>query len=538
MVGPHRLCLTSRVLTLFRMPLTNPPEKWELPVMTIRRCGHSQCNFFMEMGRATVTGAGELWMELEEASIAEQMHGAIIEAMRNSAKEDLGPRTRTRSSSVNEQNRPLPPSGSSQQASAAAIQQAGLNVSHQQQQPPAATQSASSVTLRNRADSVPCRSRTASESLIVTPPDGRPSSIYLQDGSSLASPCGNNSIADAGESFASSFSMDDFTVEVQQQQPPLGGGAGSYVANRSRFSRTATPENSLPKECPIMEEERSEVDGPYLAMRAYGMPNVQSETTSDYLAMGPLSKFGNLSSSPSAHSMSSISQGRILSQGVPHQGVGGRTGAATGAKSRLTNVNSGVQSRSPGGGPPPIKPPLLPQNPYMEMSSPVASSPSSSSHVWSPTPPSLPPLPPPPSHPPLGGIAIPSADTDTGYIPMYPPGSAPGSVGTYSGTHTRSSSFCEDTTDGSYVPMAPQSIASNSSVTSRDDDTVTLPSGIGSSMGVTVPSSSYIEMQYRRSVPRDLQQHFRGRQSPASGSSLASSFTSGTPPVGSHRFQE
>lgn len=538
MVGPHRLCLTSRVLTLFRMPLTNPPEKWELPVMTIRRCGHSQCQFFMEMGRATVTGAGELWMELEEASIAEQMHGAIIEAMRNSAKEDLGPRTRTRSSSVNEQNRPLPPSASNQQVLAAAIQKAGLNVSHQQQ-PSVSAQSASSVALRNRADSVPCRSRTASESLIVTPPDGRPSSVYLQDGSLLASPCGNNSIVDVGESFASSYSMDDFTVEIQQQ--PLGGGAGSYVANRSRFSRTATPENSLPKECPIMEEERSVVDGPYLAMRACGMPNAQPEMTSDYLAMGPPSKFGNLSSSPSAHSMSSISHGRILSQGVPHQGVGGRTGAATGVKSRLASVSSGIQSQSPGGGGlPPIKPPLLPQNP-MEMSSPVASSPSSSSQVWSPTPPSLPPLP-PPSHPPFGSIAIPSssADTDTGYIPMYPPGSAPGSVGTYSGTHTRSSSFCEDTTDGSYVPMAPQSITSNSSVTSRDEDTVTLPSGIGSnmSMGVTVPSSSYIEMQYRRSVPRDLQHHFRGRQSPASGSSLASSFTSGTPPVGSHRFPE
>ena len=522
MVGPHRLCLTSRVLTLFLMPLTNPPEKWELPVMTIRRCGHSSCNFFMEMGRATVTGAGELWMELEEASIAEHMHGAIIEAMRNSAKEDHGPRTRTRSSSVNEQNRPPPQSISSQLTSAVAIQQAGLNIGHHHQQPPPAT-----VTLRNRADSVPCRSRTASESLIITPPDGRPSSIYLPDGSQLASPCGNNSIIDPGESVASSYSIDDFTVETPQ--PVAGGSVGSYVGNRSRFSRTATPENSLPKECAIMEEERSVVDGPYLSMKGYGrIPAVQMDTSnSDYLPMGPTIPRTALSSSPSAHSISSINHGRVL----PSQGVGSRSGSG-GAKSRLASVSSGGV---PSSGPPPIKPPLLPQNPYMEMSSPVASSPSSSSLVWSPTPPAL-----PPPHPTAGVINIPSS-SDLNYIPMYPPGSAPGSVGTYSGTHTRSSSFCEDTTDGSYVPMAPQSVASNSSTTSRDDDTITpaVGFGIGTGGGGTVPSSSYIEMQYSRSVPRDMhQQHFRGRQSPASGSSLASSFTSGTPPVGSHRFQE
>ena len=64
--------------------------------------------------------------------------------------------------------------------------------------------------------------------------------------------------------------------------------------------------------------------------------------------------------------------------------------------------------------------------------------------------------------------------------------------------------------------MAPQSVAS--SVTSRDEE-----------------GGSYMDMQYRRSVPREAH-HLRGRLSPASGSSLASSFTSGTPPAG--RFQE
>ena len=47
--------------------------------------------------------------------------------------------------------------------------------------------------------------------------------------------------------------------------------------------------------------------------------------------------------------------------------------------------------------------------------------------------------------------------------------------------------------------------------------------------------SYYMDMQYPRNFPREAH-HLRGRLSPASGSSLASSFTSGTPPAG--RFQE
>ena len=131
-------------------------------------------------------------------------------------------------------------------------------------------------------------------------------------------------------------------------------------------------------------------------------------------------------------------------------------------------------------GTPPIKPPLHPQNPYMDMSSPVTTS------SW----------------------ASPPASAHDGYLPMYPSGSAPGSVGTRSGTHTRSSSFCDEPPE-SYVPMAPQSVAS--SVTSRDEE----------------GGSYYMDMQYSRNVPREAHRahHLRGRPSPASSSLLASSFT-------------
>ncbi|KAI9558787.1 putative insulin receptor substrate [Daphnia sinensis] len=424
-VGPYRLCLntTSRILTLFKMPISLPLELWEFPVMTIRRCGHINCQFFMEMGRGTVTGAGELWMDLEDAAVAQNVHGAIIEAMRNSAKEDLGPRPRTRSSSANEQNRPsLQQSWNPTAASAAPVPTAvGL--------------------VRNRADSVPSRSRTTSESAVVTPThDSRPSSVlYAQEGSSTSPPM-------AAKSIPSSYSMDDFEAPLHP--------VSNHI--RSRLSHTATPENSLPKESTILEEDRS--DG-YLLM-SHGE---QAPSSSDYLSMTPR---GNLSSSPS----SVMGHTRALSLS--------NTSVRGGYKNRVTPVPSGA---------PPIKPPLHPQNPYMDMSSPVTTS------TWASPPPSAP----------------------DGYLPMYPSGSAPGSIGTRSGTHTRSSSFCDEPAE-SYVPMAPQSVAS--SVTSRDED-----------------GGSYMDMQCRRSVPRDPH-HLRGRLSPASGSSLASSFTSGTPPVG--RFQE
>ncbi|XP_023233206.1 intracellular hyaluronan-binding protein 4-like [Centruroides sculpturatus] len=50
----------------------------DIELMSIRRCGHSDCFFFMELGRSSVTGAGELWMQTEDTIIAQNMHEAIL----------------------------------------------------------------------------------------------------------------------------------------------------------------------------------------------------------------------------------------------------------------------------------------------------------------------------------------------------------------------------------------------------------------------------------------------------------------------------
>ena len=50
----------------------------ELQLVNIRRCGHTDCFFFMELGRSAVTGAGEMWIQVDDQVIAQNMHGAIL----------------------------------------------------------------------------------------------------------------------------------------------------------------------------------------------------------------------------------------------------------------------------------------------------------------------------------------------------------------------------------------------------------------------------------------------------------------------------
>ncbi|XP_063829369.1 insulin receptor substrate 1 [Ostrinia nubilalis] len=92
--GLYNLCLTDKTLTLVKIKSHNNvisdlgiPERIEYTLKNIRRCGDSECFFYMEVGRQTATGAGELWMHSEDSNIAQSMHSTILLAMRNCAKE-------------------------------------------------------------------------------------------------------------------------------------------------------------------------------------------------------------------------------------------------------------------------------------------------------------------------------------------------------------------------------------------------------------------------------------------------------------------
>ncbi|XP_026733122.1 insulin receptor substrate 2-B isoform X3 [Trichoplusia ni] len=92
--GLYNLCLTDKTLTLVKIKSHNNVisdlgilERVEYSLKNIRRCGDSERFFYMEVGRQTTTGAGELWMHTDDSNIAQSMHSTIYHAMRNCAKE-------------------------------------------------------------------------------------------------------------------------------------------------------------------------------------------------------------------------------------------------------------------------------------------------------------------------------------------------------------------------------------------------------------------------------------------------------------------
>ncbi|XP_058807269.1 insulin receptor substrate 1-like isoform X2 [Phymastichus coffea] len=127
--GPYRLCLTDRVLSLVRLGSDDKSDSIEFTVSIalskafirlsnsafirfqlscIRRSGAMDRIFYMEVGRSAIAGGGELWMEVEDNNIAQNMHHAINNAMTNSSTvKDDGPRQRMRSSSANEASKPI-----------------------------------------------------------------------------------------------------------------------------------------------------------------------------------------------------------------------------------------------------------------------------------------------------------------------------------------------------------------------------------------------------------------------------------------------
>ncbi|KAK9688207.1 PTB domain (IRS-1 type) [Popillia japonica] len=102
----YRLCLTDKVLSLIRKDSIEP--QIELSLSSIRSCGNLKTYFFLEIGRSSSIGAGELWMETEDTNIAQNVHQTVYHAMSSNynSREDLGPKDRHRSSSATESSKP------------------------------------------------------------------------------------------------------------------------------------------------------------------------------------------------------------------------------------------------------------------------------------------------------------------------------------------------------------------------------------------------------------------------------------------------
>lgn len=247
LIGSYHVCLTSKSLQLVRIgPRTNLGENRlysvEFYLTTIRRCGDSQCYFFMEVGRHSAIGAGELWMETEDTLIAQNMHTMIINAMTSRNREDTFGPMRKRSSSANEASKPISfvqrrqtHSGNKQ------IQSSPLN---------------NVIIGRERCDSLPSRNRTNSEcsnpsitSRAMLPPRSvpslanRPHSMY-NNRQSHSPPI--NAISPSigcSESEGSSLSIDETDSFGHSLTPDESGNFVSRYYN-SRSSRGVIPEEN------------------------------------------------------------------------------------------------------------------------------------------------------------------------------------------------------------------------------------------------------------------------------------------------------
>ena len=81
------MCLAGKaILYMVRVdsPLDNP-DIHEFTLNSIRRCGHTASTFFLELGRSSVLGPGELWIQTEDSLMAQHMHECILAAMSNSS---------------------------------------------------------------------------------------------------------------------------------------------------------------------------------------------------------------------------------------------------------------------------------------------------------------------------------------------------------------------------------------------------------------------------------------------------------------------
>ncbi|XP_023688236.1 insulin receptor substrate 1-B-like [Paramormyrops kingsleyae] len=85
LVGVYRLCLTEKTVSFVK--LNSDAAAVVLQLMNVRRCGHSENFFFVEVGRSAMTGPGEFWMQVDDSVVAQNMHETLLEAMKALSEE-------------------------------------------------------------------------------------------------------------------------------------------------------------------------------------------------------------------------------------------------------------------------------------------------------------------------------------------------------------------------------------------------------------------------------------------------------------------
>ncbi|KAK5893157.1 hypothetical protein CgunFtcFv8_006055 [Champsocephalus gunnari] len=100
LTGVYRLCLSTKTVHLVKLNSETPCVNLQL--MNIRRCGHSESFFFIEVGRSSSIGPGEIWMQVDDSVVAQNMHETILETMKAlKAFAEFRPRSKSQSSGSN-----------------------------------------------------------------------------------------------------------------------------------------------------------------------------------------------------------------------------------------------------------------------------------------------------------------------------------------------------------------------------------------------------------------------------------------------------
>lgn len=66
LAGESRLCLTATSLILVRVGACSDLPSVRIPLLSVRRFGHLDDSFFLELGRSAPSGPGEIWMEARD----------------------------------------------------------------------------------------------------------------------------------------------------------------------------------------------------------------------------------------------------------------------------------------------------------------------------------------------------------------------------------------------------------------------------------------------------------------------------------------
>ncbi|XP_070711877.1 insulin receptor substrate 1-like [Pempheris klunzingeri] len=85
LTGESRLCLTATSLILVRVGACSDLPSVTIPLLSVRRFGHLDGSFFLELGRSAPNGPGEIWMEARDQgspAVAQHIHEVVRETVR------------------------------------------------------------------------------------------------------------------------------------------------------------------------------------------------------------------------------------------------------------------------------------------------------------------------------------------------------------------------------------------------------------------------------------------------------------------------